>query len=100
MYDLVKEFYLLKQELKALRKCDKSKLEITRAGKTASQEITNLEETMPWPPHTDNLKEENMLPSSLDLFFNVILSGKLQKSQSPRIHQLKLSIGFDFINKS
>ena len=52
---------------------------------------------MSWTPHPDDLQVENMtLPKLLDSFLNVILTRKLEKSQSSGIHRLKLSIGIDY----
>ena len=99
MEDIVKRLISLEKELKTLQSSSDDEKSVIQSAKIIRDEITALNDELPWPPKPADFNVANFkLSIKLELFLQNLLSGKHSSSDSHRIGWLKLSFGQDLIH--
>jgi len=92
MASLVKRFYLIRNELSAIKEASESKQMMVKAAETLRIEIGNLRDEMPWPPTPNDLSVDNFVaPALLRTFLQSLLTGKFTGKGSTRVRRLTAS---------
>ena len=95
---VVLENQALKNEISELKSCSENVKMIANVAGIIRDEISKMNDTMPWPPsETDLTPDKVKIGENLDAFLNTLLTGRLSESNSLRANRLKQSYAQDII---